>query len=377
MGGDYQPSGTPDAEILDLARSVLSDLDLQALLERITTSARNLTGARYAALGVLDASGVRLERFITVGIDEQTRRDIGPLPVGLGVLGELIRDPQPLRLTSVKDHPRSYGFPIGHPPMERFLGVPILVDGRPYGNLYLTDKEDGDFTEADEAALTTLAGFAAIAIDHAQRLTRSEGRTDELERTVAALDATVQIAQALAGETDAQAILDLVAKRGRALASASAAVIERVGEDGARSVVAVAGDLPRSLRGRPLDLDRETALEVDLLFRGRRLAVLVLLGPIDGDVALGDGHRRLLTAFASSAAMALGTALARRLEREAALELPALERIGRSLHEAREERSADVLRAVVADAADELAAVCGRIRGLRADDPFVDRLAGS
>ncbi len=365
----HGPSVGPDTpgDIMSLTRSLLSDVDLQSVLERIAVAARDLTDARYAAIGVLDASGLRLERFITVGIDEMTRHRIGPLPVGLGVLGELIRDPRPLRLASVSAHPRSYGFPIGHPPMHSFLGVPVLLDGRPYGNLYLTDKEDGEFTDADEAAVIALAELAAIAIDHAQRVTRSERRTDELERSVAALDATVQITQALGGETDAQSILDLVVKRGRALAAASGAAIERV-VDGGRVVVAVAGDLPRTLRGRPLDVDGDVVLEVDLVFRGRVLAVLVLLGPIEGKDALGDDERRLLVAFASSAATALGTALAAAqdhdgapgaLGREAA---SALDRIQRALDDARDDPSAAVLRGVVADSADELGGICAQLR---------------
>jgi GAF domain-containing protein len=357
------------AEILSLARSLLSDLDLQTVLERVAAAARELTGARYAALGVLDSAGARLERFITIGIDDETRTRLGPPPVGLGVLGELIRDPRPLRLSSVKDHPRSYGFPIGHPPMHRFLGVPIMLDGQPYGNLYLTDKEDGDFTDADEDAIVALAEFAAIAIDHAQRMTRSSRRMDELERTVAALDATVQIAQALAGETDTQSVLELVVKRGRALASASAAAIERVVADGGRVVAAVAGDLPRTLRGQPLGADREVAHEVDLVFRGERLAVLVLLGPIDGDAPIDEDQRRLLAAFASSAATALGTALTVQQSHDGAHGVAAeLEHIRRRLDAARDETSMEALRATVADCADELSRVCGEIRGFPAVD---------
>ena len=103
-------------------------------------AARELTGAQYAALGVLDEPGEQLVRFLTRGIDEPTRRLIGPLPTGRGVLGELIRHPAPLRLGDVGSHPYSYGFPVGHPPMSSFLGVPIVVDGRPFGNVYLTEK---------------------------------------------------------------------------------------------------------------------------------------------------------------------------------------------------------------------------------------------
>jgi GAF domain-containing protein len=368
---EHRTSVEPDAqaEILSLARSLLSDLDLQTVLERIAAAAQDLTGARYAALGVLDAGGARLERFITVGIDAETRARLGAPPVGLGVLGELIRDPRPLRLTSVKDHPRSYGFPIGHPPMHRFLGVPILLDGRPYGNLYLTDKEDDDFTDADEHAVVALAEFAAIAIDHAQRMTHTSQRMAELERTVAALDATVQIAQALGGQTDAQSVLDLVVKRGRALASASAAAIERVLEDGGRVVAAVAGDLPRTLRGQPLDGDHDIVHEVDLVFRGERLAVLVLLGPIDGDVPADEDQRRLLSAFATSAATALATALTvQRDHDETEDALARLEEVRDRLDAARGEPSLAALQAAVTDCADALSRVCAGIRGIPAVD---------
>ncbi len=108
----------PTQAVLKLARSVLERLEVEAVLERLLDSARELTGARYAALGVLNQSGTGLSRFLTVGIDESTRRLIGPLPSGRGVLGELIRDPKPLRLSDVGSHPYSYGFPVGHPPMR-------------------------------------------------------------------------------------------------------------------------------------------------------------------------------------------------------------------------------------------------------------------
>src|SRR5581483_6064531 len=197
------------------------------VLERVLAAARQLTGARYAALGVLDESRSELARFETLGIDERTRRRIGQLPRGRGVLGELITNPAPLRLADVGRHARSYGFPAGHPHMTTFLGVPILVDGRPFGNLYLADKAAGaEFTAEDEATVVLLAEFAGIAIDHARRFSGSEARRVELQHTVEALDATIQIARALGGQTDIGVILELVAKRGRALVSARALVIE-------------------------------------------------------------------------------------------------------------------------------------------------------
>jgi GAF domain-containing protein len=120
-------------------------------------------------MGILDQDGNELARFLTVGIDEETRLRIGPLPRGHGILGELIRDPKPLRLARIGDHPRSYGFPVEHPPMETFLGVPVRIRDAVYGNLYLTEKEGGvEFDEADEQLLVVLADWAAVAVENAR-----------------------------------------------------------------------------------------------------------------------------------------------------------------------------------------------------------------
>ena len=167
--------------MLDVARSVLSELDLEVVLDRVLHAARDLTDAQYAALGVLNESRTELARFLTVGIDDATRQEIGDLPRGRGVLGELINDPAPLRLARVGQHARSWGFPAGHPPMDTFLGVPILVRGKPYGNLYLAEKAGGgEFTDADQEAVTLIAEFAGVAIDHAGRFTGVRERQDEL-----------------------------------------------------------------------------------------------------------------------------------------------------------------------------------------------------
>src|SRR6185503_12767173 len=137
--------------LVEVGSSLLSELDLEVVLLSVVEAARELTGAEYAALGVLDQDRRELERFISLGIDEEARRDIGPLPRGRGVLGELIRHPQPLRLSDVEAHPHAYGFPPGHPPMHSFLGVPITIRGEAYGNLYMTEKAGGaEFDEADE-----------------------------------------------------------------------------------------------------------------------------------------------------------------------------------------------------------------------------------
>ena len=127
--------------IVDAGVALASELSLDAVLQKIVEAAAELTGARYAALGVIDPSGQSLERFIVTGIDAETQAAIGDLPRGRGILGALIQDAKPLRLDDLAQDPRSVGFPANHPPMRTFLGVPILLRGVAYGNLYLTEKE--------------------------------------------------------------------------------------------------------------------------------------------------------------------------------------------------------------------------------------------
>src|SRR3954466_2308259 len=155
--------------LIDVGRSLVSELDLEVVLERLLDVAREVTGAQYAALGILDPQKRGLERFVTAGIDEPTRTVIGDPPHGRGVLGVLIRDAKPLRLADVGSHPESYGFPPRHPPMRTFLGVPVVIRAQAYGNLYLTEKDGGgEFTEEDERSVVILADWAAIAIDNAR-----------------------------------------------------------------------------------------------------------------------------------------------------------------------------------------------------------------
>jgi signal transduction histidine kinase len=337
--------------VLDVACGVLSDLDVEMVLERVLEAARELTGAEYAALGVLDRSQSELERFITSGMDELTRGRIGALPHGRGVLGELIEDPRPLRLADVGMHPHSYGFPAGHPPMKPFLGVPLAVAGQVFGNLYLTDKCDGkEFTAEDEGALVRLAEFAGVAIDHARRYSGVDAQRSQLKRTVQALDATVQIAHAIGDETDLEKILELVAKRGRALVSARGLVIEH--ERGGEIVVAAgAGELIEGLIGMTVDagdslagaalrtsstlrledepnrarfdrhglgrlgLHASAGLVVPLIFRGQGHGVLIAVDRLKDGPAFTADDQRLLEAFAVSAATAIATARSVELER--------------------------------------------------------------
>jgi signal transduction histidine kinase len=330
--------------LLDAAGSVLGELNLELVIDRVLESARELTGARYAALGVLDCTRTELEQFITVGVDEHARDGIGVPPRGRGVLGELILDPVPLRLAEVGQHPRSYGFPVGHPPMHSFLGVPIIIGGVPFGSLYLTEKAGGgQFTDADEESVTTLARFAGVAIDHARRYTGAAARGDELARSVAALEATTEIARAVGGETDLGLILELVAKRGRALVRARTVLIELVAGD-ELVVAAVAGDRPSALIGERMPLadtvasaalhtratqwlDAElnrarfdqhgvgrygvsagTGMVVPLIFHNEAYGVLVVVDRLHDGLRFTAEDQQLLEAFATSAAAAVATA---------------------------------------------------------------------
>lgn len=330
--------------ILEVARSVLTELDLDVVLDRVLDAAQELTDARYAALGVLNEDASELSRFITRGIDSDTHTAIGTLPRGRGVLGVLIDEPTPLRLRNVEEHPRSYGFPPEHPPMKTFLGVPIVIDGEPFGNLYLTEKAGGaDFSETDEQAVVILAEYAALAIDHARRFAGASERRDELERTVATLHATTEIARALGGETDPEVVLRLVAKRGRALVSARALLIELI-QGGELVIAAGAGELPGGLIGQRVALANTVAahamrtrrtqrledelnrarfeehglgrfgveaaggIVVPLIFRGATHGVLLAVDRLRDGPTFSAQDQRLLEAFAASAASAVATA---------------------------------------------------------------------
>ncbi|MCU1499317.1 MAG: putative signal transduction histidine kinase [Acidimicrobiales bacterium] len=165
--------------LLQAVNSMGANLELEVVLRRLTETAVDLLGARYGALGVLNAERTHLSDFITVGLDDDQRAVIGELPKGHGILGLLIADPRPLRLPDLNEHPESFGFPPNHPPMTSFLGVPVFVGDTVYGNLYLTDKTDaGDvFTDVDEELAVALAAAAGTAIEKA----RLHARVRELD----------------------------------------------------------------------------------------------------------------------------------------------------------------------------------------------------
>jgi signal transduction histidine kinase len=252
--------------LLDVGRALVGELDLEAVLERVLEEACAITGARYAALGVLNENRTGLERFLTRGIDPETHRAIGDLPHGRGVLGVLIEDPQPLRLNDVGSHPESYGFPANHPEMHTFLGVPVLARGQTWGNLYLTEKRGRqEFSDQDQEAVNVLAEWAGTAVENARLYESSERGRLEAERAVRSLEAARDIADEVGGFSDVDRVLELIVKRGRALVDARTVLIMLRDRD--ELVVAASAGHASDAKGRRFPIVGSTSGEV--LERGR------------------------------------------------------------------------------------------------------------
>jgi signal transduction histidine kinase len=321
--------------------AVTSELSLDALLHRLVEAAAELTGARYAALGVIDASGGELEQFVTHGIDDEVRAEIGPLPRGRGILGVLIRDTKPLRLHDLAEDPRSVGFPPGHPPMKSFLGVPVLLRGVAYGNLYLTEKQGGeDFTDEDEELVTLLAGQAAVAIENARLYEASTRWSKQLQ-------SLNEVGNALATETDLERLLDLVVRRLRELLGARVVALALPsGRDELRfaAVAGIDGVLGTTLsrsgsksgavltrrRSERIDsviddpevqqevtrrLGARTGMWVPLIARDEVIGVLEIHDKDGPDARFSDDDLRLAETFAARAAVAVE--LSQRVARDA------------------------------------------------------------
>jgi len=199
--------------LLEAIVAVGSELDLNAVLYRIIEAAVTLVDATYGALGVI-GEGERLSQFLTVGIDEEQRSQIGALPAGRGILGLLIRDPHTLRLANLSDHPSAFGFPPGHPPMTSFLGVPVRVRDEVFGNLYLTQKRGGgEFDEDDERVVVALATAAGVAVENARLY-------DDARRRERWLQASAEVTTSLLSGTEPEEALRAVAQRAREIAEA-------------------------------------------------------------------------------------------------------------------------------------------------------------
>jgi len=246
--------------LVDSGIALSSELSLDALLQRIVETAAELTGAHYAALGVIDKSGQRLERFLTTGIDAETHAAIGELPHGRGILGVLIRDAKPLRLKDIADDPRSVGFPRSHPPMTSFLGLPIVLRGAAYGNLYLTEKAGGEeFTAEDEELTQLLAAQAAVAIENTRLYESST-------RWLRQLESLNEIGNALASELELEPLLGIVARRLQELVDARLVLIA-LPEGGSLRIAAAEGESSFGVTGMELAVDASKAGRV--LERGR------------------------------------------------------------------------------------------------------------
>ncbi len=319
--------------LLEAGLAVSSELSLDGLLHRLVETAAELTGARYAALGVINSSGSELEQFVTYGIDADARAEIGALPRGRGILGVLIREAKPLRLHDLAEDPRSVGFPPGHPPMSSFLGVPILLRGVAYGNLYLTEKRGGeDFTDEDEELATLLAGQAAVAVENA-RLYEAASRWSRQ------LESLEEVGNALATETDLDRLLDLIVRRTRELlgarivalalpAAAEQLRFAAVAGDGAEELLGATFSRSESKSGSVLKRRRSeridsviddpevhqevtrrfgarTGMWVPLIARDRVIGVLEIHDKEGPDARFSDDDLRLAETFAARAAVAV------------------------------------------------------------------------
>ncbi|WP_344831907.1 GAF domain-containing sensor histidine kinase [Actinocorallia longicatena] len=237
--------------LLEAVVSIGSDLDLETVLRRITEAATTLVDARYGALGVIGDDGEHLVQFVTSGVTDEQIARIGHWPHGHGILGLLIKEPRPLRLGDLAAHPESVGFPADHPPMKRFLGVPIRVREEVFGNLYLTEKAGGgEFDEEDQAVVIALATAAGVAIENARLY--EESRRRERSR-----QATSEVSTALLSGSPPDDVMSLVADRARAICDADLATVsicdERTGEFVIEVVSGSGGD---GLTGLRLPLDR-------------------------------------------------------------------------------------------------------------------------
>jgi signal transduction histidine kinase len=362
--------GTRDRvhSLLEAVLSVGRELDLEQALRSIVEAAAVLVEAEYAALGVIGPDGTRLSEFLTVGVSEEQIARIGPYPEGHGILGELIRHPEPLRLPKLSAHPASYGFPAHHPPMNTFLGVPIRVRDQVFGNLYLTEKRGGaQFDEDDESVLSTLAVAAGVAIDNARLYEESRLR----ERW---LQASAEITHSLMSGSGRAEVLGLIAERAREITSAALAVVavpmedtdalmvelaigreaeahrglvvpgndKLIGQAFASAVPVTNPDVSRADRGETGVSPEDSAIVPRFTGMGPAVAVpigsgdgvrgVVLLVRAEGQTVFSEKETEPLQGFAAQAAVAMELAERRRDAEQIAV-LQDRDRIARDLHD--------------------------------------------
>ncbi|MFI6151313.1 GAF domain-containing protein [Kitasatospora sp. NPDC051170] len=354
--------GTRDRvhSLLEAVLAVGRDLELAQALRHIVEAAVTLVDAEYGALGVI-GEDQRLSRFIPVGVTDAQVEQIGDLPSGHGILGELIRHPEPLRLARISDHPASYGFPADHPPMGSFLGVPIRIRDKVFGNLYLTEKRGGgEFDAEDESVLATLAVAAGVAIDNARLYDRARQRQRWLE-------ASAEVTSSLLSGSAEQEVLDLLLARATELAGADLAVVAvplreglelevriavGLGEERHRGLVlpvegsfvgaavrtgglVVSPDVrkdPRITAGPPRWEGLGPAAAVPIGTADRGVRGVLMLARAAGSPLFEEGESGPLLGFAGQAAVAMELAERRRDSEQVAL-LQERDRIARDLHD--------------------------------------------
>ena len=348
--------------LVETGIAINSELSLDGVLERIVEAAARVTDAEYAALGVIDRAGSGLERFVTYGIAPEVQTEIGDPPHGRGILGVLIKDARPLRLHDLTEDPRSIGFPPGHPPMRSFLGVPIRLRGVAYGNLYLTEKQAGDFTDEDEELVTLLAAQAAVALENARLYESATAWSQQLE-------SLNEVGAALVGELELGPLLELVVARLRELIGARLVAIalpsgeglriaaaDGAGADtlGAVSMLEADSKTARVMeRGRSERIDSlledpevnqeiarrlgaSTGLYVPLRARERTIGVLIAHDKVGQDRRFTSADLRLAEQFALRASIAVD--LSRRVARDSLRRVVAGQeverrRLARELHD--------------------------------------------
>ncbi|MEP6648863.1 MAG: GAF domain-containing sensor histidine kinase [Lapillicoccus sp.] len=262
------------SQLLEAVVAVSADLDLSEVLGRIVESAAALVDARYGALGVISSDGERLVEFVTCGVSDEERAQIGHPPRGHGILGLLIRDPHPRRVKDISKHPDSYGFPPEHPQMHTFLGAPVRIRDEIFGNLYMAEKQGADeFSDEAEAILVALAAAAGVAIDNARLF-------DASQRQRQWSDAVAEITQLLLEHEDEDATLTLVARRTLVLSRASAALVAIVGDEG---TLRVRGDARADGVGEPRDA--VATFVAPMWTEVRSAKQPILLAPVAGDGA--------------------------------------------------------------------------------------------
>src|SRR5499427_4445339 len=238
--------------LLEAVVAVGSHLELEAVLRRIVEVAVELVSARYGALGVVGDGG-RLVEFVPVGLDESEIARIHHWPEGRGLLGKLITDPHPLRLHDISADPDSSGFPEGHPPMRSFLGVPVRIRDAVYGNLYLTEKQDGDFDEEDEALVQALAAAAGVAIENARLYA-------EARRQQQWLRANAEVTRRLLFGDQPSEVLELVAQQALEMSGADLVVLALpTGNRGTLMIEHACGDGAAGALGLVLPAERSAS----------------------------------------------------------------------------------------------------------------------